>query len=74
MKEGTAKKDPDITAAVLAEKPQPKTKNCGWCGSQFEYVVYNKVYCCEDCKKQAWAAKTGKVFDLELKKKERLKK
>jgi len=70
----TDKTAADITAAVLHEKPQPQVKNCEWCNNSFEYVVYNKKYCCEDCKKQAWAAKSGKVFDLELKKKERLKK
>jgi hypothetical protein len=64
----------DVTAAVMHEKPQPKVKNCAWCNNSFEYVVYNKKYCCEDCKKQAWEAKTGVSFDLELKKKERQKK
>ena len=71
---GTAETAADITAAVTHEKPQPQTKNCDWCGSRFEYVVYNKKFCCDECKKAAWNAKTGKEFDLELKKKERLKK
>jgi hypothetical protein len=70
----TAKTAIDVTAAVMHEKPQPKTKNCEWCNNSFEYVVYNKKYCCETCKKQAWEAKTGVNFDLELKKKERQKK
>jgi hypothetical protein len=70
----TAQTAADITAAVTHGKPQPQTKNCDWCGSRFEYVVYNKKFCCEECKKSAWNAKTGKEFDLELKKKERLKK
>jgi hypothetical protein len=70
----TAKTATDVTAAVMHEKPQPKVKNCEWCNNSFEYVVYNKKYCCETCKKQAWEAKTGVNFDLELKKKERQKK
>ena len=69
-----AKTAADITAAVYLEKPQPKMKNCEWCNAQFEYVVYNKKYCCDDCKQQAWTAKSGKKFNIELKKKERLKK
>jgi hypothetical protein len=69
----TEKNATDVTAAVTHEKPQPMVKNCLWCNNTFEYVVYNKKYCCEDCKIQAWEARTKVKFDLELKKKERLK-
>lgn len=44
------------------------------CGKDFERKTTFQKYCCEDCRKAGFKARTGVDFDLEIKKKQRLKK
>ena len=47
---------------------------CENCSKDFFRNHKKQRFCCEDCRKEAWKAKTGKDFDLEVKNKERRKK
>jgi len=47
---------------------------CAYCNSRFIYSIHNQKFCSEDHRKAAWAQKTGKEFDLELKNKVRSRK
>lgn len=44
------------------------------CGKDFERKTTFQKYCCEDCRKAGFKHRTGVDFDLEIKKKQRLKK
>lgn len=47
---------------------------CEYCGNDFFRNHKKQRFCVDDCRKNAWAKKTGKDFDLSVKNKERRKK
>jgi len=47
-----------VTTAVTAEKKG----TCKRCENEFEKTVYNKKFCCEDCKILYWQEKNGKIL------------
>ena len=76
----------DITASVIGntdgknydgktlQMNDGNSRICAYCNSRFIYSIHNQKFCSEDHRKAAWAQKTGKAFDLELKNKERSRK
>ena len=76
----------DITASVIGNTDgknydgktvimnDGNSRICAYCNSRFIYSIHNQKFCSEDHRKAAWAQKTGKEFDLELKNKERSRK
>ena len=79
-------KSNDITASVMGNTDgknydgktvimnDGNSRICAYCNSRFIYSIHNQKFCSEDHRKAAWAQKTGKEFDLELKNKERSRK
>ena len=79
-------KSNDITASVMGntdgknydgktlQMNDGNSRICAYCNIRFIYSIHNQKFCSEDHRKAAWAQKTGKEFDLELKNKERSRK
>jgi hypothetical protein len=51
-----------VTAAVTTAVTAEKIGTCKRCDNEFEKTVYNKKFCCEDCKILFWQEKNGKLL------------
>ena len=57
-----------VEASVERPTPPQNTKVCQWCDEYFVYSIHNQKYCCEDCRIEAYQARSGKTLIKGLKK------